>query len=282
MWGAPVIGHLDEAAPLRTLVDDLPPGSEPALELCAAFAARLHRHLQLDRLLQLAQRAPLPDTEPARALPYRRRLRIAVAYDDNFSCYFADTLDRLEAAGAVIRDFSPLRSESLPDGTDLVYFGCGHPERHLDALAANHCLKQSLRSYAKAGGRIYGEGAGMAYLCRQIVLPNGSAASMSGLLPATARLIEHGGDAEPTEITFGTSCWLGESRSKLRGYRHTGWQIEPSGGIQSFARAPQQRLDVVGRGNVIGSRLLVDFAAQTHLLQRFFSPYLCAAMSAKS
>ena len=33
-----------------------------------------------------------------------------------------------------------------------------------------------------------------------------------------------------------------------------------------------QRLDVLGRGNVIGSRVLVNLAANRHLLRRFFEP----------
>lgn len=274
LWGVPVIAHLDEAASLRSRALSVPAGSEPPLDLCAALGARLERSLQFERLQQIAERGELrsqaaPDFRIGSA---RRPLRIAVAYDGNFSCYFPDTLDWLEASGAVIRDFSPLRSESLPDDTDIVYFGCGHPERHLEALAANHCLQQSLRSYAAAGGRIYGEGAGLAYLCRQIVLPDGRSSPMTGLLPATARLVPGNGEFEPVEITFGADCWLANARSRLRGYRHSGWQIEPTGPLKAYAACPPQRLDMLGCNNVIGSRLLVNFAAQAHLLRRFFVP----------
>jgi cobyrinic acid a,c-diamide synthase len=231
--------------------------------------------MRLDKLWNLANRSALPGVSPLLSIDCRptRRLQVAVAYDEGFSCHFPDTLDQLEALGATIRDFSPLRNESLPDKTDLVYFGCGHIEQHLETLASNHCLKQALRCFAASGGRIYAEGSGLAYLCRQIVLADGQTANMAGLLPATARQTEEG-DAEPMEIAFGASCWLADARTKMRGYRTGGWQIEPTGAMLSYARNPQCRCDVVGRGNVLGSRISVNFAAQPHLLRRFFSPYV--------
>ena len=70
--------------------------------------------------------------------------------------------------GAVVVDFSPLRDERLPEGTDIVYLGCGHPEVYAAELSANHCMKLSLRNHIRSGGRIYAEGGGLAYLCQQM------------------------------------------------------------------------------------------------------------------
>jgi cobyrinic acid a,c-diamide synthase len=225
-------------------------------------------------LLAIADRSPLP-TLPADDLLFDLTgdsLRIALAYDEEFCGYFPDTLDLLEAAGAELCDFSPLRSGSLPDGADVVYFGCGHPERQPEVLARNHCLQQSLRQFAAAGGRIYGEGSGLAYLCREIDLGDGRRVPMTGLLPAVARRIEPAGRPDPVEITFTAGCWLVEEGDYLRGYRHPGWSIEPLGSMISFAQAPNQRLDMLGRANVVGSRLLVNLAANEHLLRRFIAP----------
>jgi hypothetical protein len=49
--------------------------------------------------------------------------------------------------------------------------------------------------------------------------------------------------------------------------------------MMSYAKGDKQRLDILGRGNVIGSRVLINLAANRHLLRRFFEPY--AAISAK-
>jgi len=283
LWKTPVVGWLDEATSLRALCEAVPRGADPSRELCAALGQRLLPTLRLNALRQLASRAAPLAFEPESWLIHSDKpgFRIAVAIDEAYCGYYPETLDLLEAAGAELCDFSPLRSEAIPDNVDVVYFGCGHPERDPEKLAANHCLKQSLRCYAAAGGRIYAEGSGLAYLCREIVLPSGRTIPMTGLLPATARRLPQTCAAEPAEVTFGVSSWLAPARVSLRGYRHTGWQIEPRGPMITYASGADQRLDMLGRGNVIGSRVLINLAANRHLLRRFFEPYAAASISAR-
>jgi cobyrinic acid a,c-diamide synthase len=259
----------------------VPAGRDPSPDLCAALGRRLLGNLRLDKLLALADRNPLPAL-PADEFLFDREaqpLRIALAYDEEFCGYFPDTLELLEEAGAELCDFSPLRSGSLPDGANVVYFGCGHPERQPEALAGNHCLRQSLRDFAAAGGRIYGEGSGLAYLCREIDLGvdqggEGRRLPMAGLLPAVARLITQPSEPQPVELAFATDSWLVEQGDYLRGYRHGGWAIEPQGPLVSYAQAKDQHLDVLGRANVVGSRIWVNLAANEHLLRRFMTPAL--------
>jgi cobyrinic acid a,c-diamide synthase len=289
LWKTPVLGWLDEAPSLRALCAMLPFGSHPSRELCCALGQRMLPTLRLARLHQLAQRpAPLsfePEAWLLRADKLlrndKRRFRVAVAMDEVYCGCYPESFDLLEAAGAELCDFSPLRSEAIPDDVDVVYFGCGRPERDPERLAANHCLKQSLRSFAASGGRIYAEGSGLAYICREIVLPSGHSTEMTGLLPATARWLGRAPSAEPVEVTFGLSSWLAPARVSLRGYRHCGWQIQPRGPMLTYATSPDQRLDILGRGNVIGSRVLVNLAANRHLLRRFFEPYSPVAISAR-
>ena len=283
LWNAPVIGWLDRAESLRSLCRTLPDGRDPSPELCAALGRRVLANLRLDRLLALADRTG-PTSSPADEVAFELEegpLRIAVAYDEAYCGYFPDTLDLLEEAGAELCDFSPLRSGSLPEGANVVYFGCGHPERQPEQLALNHCLQQSLREFAAAGGRIYGEGSGLAYLCREIDLGDGRSVPMTGLLPAIARLEKQPRPPEPVEFTFQTDSWLIEEGAQLRGYRHGGWTIEPCGPLVSYAASADQRLDMVGRGNVIGSRLMVNLAANEHLLRQFIAPCVPAAVTSR-
>ena len=42
----------------------------------------------------------------------------------------------------------------------------------------------------------------------------------------------------------------------------------------TYAAGAEHRLDMLGRGNVIGSRVLINLAANRHLLRRFFEPYV--------
>jgi cobyrinic acid a,c-diamide synthase len=283
LWKTPVLGWLDEAASLRALCTSLPAGTHPSRDLCNALGQRLLPTLRKTRLRQLASRAAPLSFEPEAWLlgSDQRRFRIAVAMDESYHGCYPESFDLLEAAGGELCDFSPLRSEAIPDNVDVVYFGCGHPQREAERLAANHCLKQSLRCFAAAGGRIYAEGSGVAYLCREMALPCGRTIAMTGLLPATARWLGQPCAGEPTEITFGVSSWLAPARVSLRGYRHTGWQIEPRGPMITYATGRDQRLDILGRGNVIGSRVLVNLAANRHLLRRFVEPYAPVASSVR-
>jgi cobyrinic acid a,c-diamide synthase len=112
----------------------------------------------------------------------------------------------------------------------------------------------------------------MAYLCREVALPDGSRYPMSGLLPAVARLWADAGPPEPVELTYAADSWLVDAGTTIRGYRHPGWQIEPQGGMVTYAADARQKFDVLGRGNTIGSRILVNLAANEHLLRRFVEP----------
>lgn len=292
LWKAPVLGWLDRADSLRSLCRTLPDGRDPSPALCGALGRRLAANLRWDKLLALADRSPLP-TLPIDHLGWELPdgpLRIAVAYDEDFCGYFPDTLDLLEEAGAELCDFSPLHSGAIPDGADVVYIGCGHPERQPDVLAGNHCLRQSLQSHAARGGRIYAEGSGLAYLCRELVLPHGQDGAggqegagerripMSGLLPAAAHWSPTAAPPQPVELCLRMGSWMIEAGATIRGYRQRSWRIEPTGPLDKYAQHPQQRLDVIGCDNVIGSQIALNLAANEHLLRRFVHPPTSATL----
>ena len=284
----PVLGWLDQADSLRTLCRTLPAGRDPSPALCHALGRRLLGNLRLDKLLALAERAPLPSLpadDELLELPSGPQ-RIAVAYDEDFCGYFPDTLDLLELAGAELCDFSPLRDGQLPDGVDVVYIGSGHPERQPEVLAGNHCLLQSLRDFAARGGRIYAEGTGVAYLCRELVFAGDCKQAnckqkewrvpMTGLLPAVAHWSPAPGRPAPAEVCFGRNSWMIEAGISIRGYRQPAWHIEPVGPVVEYADDPRQSHDVLGADNVIGSQITLNLAANEHLLRRLVAPDLAA------
>jgi cobyrinic acid a,c-diamide synthase len=276
LFGVPVLAFLDEAPQLRPLISARDSGS-PCRELCRALGDRVHRTLRVDRLMQIASSAPW---SPAPQRLFVRPmtddgLNIAVAFDDAFQGYFADTLDLLETRGARICDFSPLSSEALPWETDVVYIGGGKVEQFADALARNHCLKQSLRSFVAKGGRIYAEGGGMAYLCERVIAPGGKQFAMAGVLPGVA-VFQPAASPQPVEITFGCDTWLGTLGTSLRGYTDKNWDILPGPCLSSFAAPPAASNLFVGTPRAIGSAIQVDFAGQPHLAASFFRPRLGA------
>lgn len=282
LWQVPVIGYLPEAKHLRSQLTGLPRGASPTKALCQALGDALRPHLHEQKLLKLIRRpaAGEPLARPSLASNAAgERLRIAVAFDEAFQCYFPDTLDILEACGAELRAFSPLRSPELPPDTDVVYFGCGRIDRHAEALAANLCLRQSVQSFAASGGRIYAEGGGLAYLCRQIILDDGQRLPMANALPAIASRNPHPDPVQPAVVRLRRATWLGEAFQELRGYLNTAWRVTPWGTLTDLALEPERTGDLLGRRNVVGSRLHFHFAAHPQVLRCFFHPHAVSCAS---
>jgi cobyrinic acid a,c-diamide synthase len=280
VYNVPVLGALTNSAKLRSVVEARAMGS-PCRELCRALGERLQPTLQLDRLAQILK-SQTWSKAPQRLFAKQEvddRINVAVAFDEAFQGYFADTLDALESRGARICDFSPLHSEALPWDTDVVYLAGVRTEQHAEALAQNVCFRQALRNFAARGGRVYAEGGALAYLCERLVLADGRQFPMAGLLPAIAVAQGAAHKMRPVELTFGEQVWLGEPGTKLRGYADEAWDILPQPDLNSLTTDDDHRYDLVGHDRVIGSRLQVDFAGQPHLMSSFFRPRLGALVS---
>jgi len=274
LWNIPVLGCLTSADASRGSIAAIPPGRRPALELCHALGDQFSRHSQLERIYRLAARGPLAlgAARQRCARPLATPLRVAVAYDEAFHCYFPDTLDLLELNGATISEFSPRRDERLPPDTDIVYLGCGHPELFAAELAENDCMMLALKSHLCSGRRIYAEGGGMAYLCHEIEMPDGQRWPMVGALGATASLDPAPHVPQPLEITLSSDTWLGRTSDRWRGYLNPRWSLAPGSNVQGCVAEPGHQWDVVARQQAIGSRLHLNFAAQSDLLHSFFAP----------
>lgn len=281
LWGVPVLGALEALPRVRARMEALPRGSRPPRDLYQALGANLARHWRPEKILELAtSREFSPGPGRCAALnsfggtPRRTacKLTVAIALDEAFNCYFPNTLDLLEQCGAVVVDFSPLRDENLPPQADVVYFGCGHPERYAAALSENHCMMAALRSHLCAGRRIYAEGGGAAYLCQQMETPQGDFRLMAGVLPAVARLARWPQPARPVEVTLARSTWLGVKGTRIRGYQNAMWRLEPVGKGAGFVAEPGLEYALAGTFHAVGSLLHVDFAAEPALLEHFFAP----------
>lgn len=280
LWDVPVLAALGELPRLRAAISRLPCGAVPAIELCRELGNEFEQFSRLDLIDSLAVRRDMPRVastifQSRARRSAKHRLTVAVAYDPAFNCYFPDTLELFEMQGANVVDFSPLRDEVLPDA-DVVYFGCGHPELYADALAKNHCMLLALRNHIRAGRRVYAEGGGLAYLCQRLETSDGALVPMVGALPAVARLNRQMEPPAPVEATLASHTWLAPAGTRLRGYLNGHWTLEPVGPLASYLAGSDHALDLVGQYQVIGSRLHLNFAAQSHLLQGFFKPRAAA------
>ncbi len=276
VWRIPVLGSLPEAGEFRRKIAGLLPGESPPPDLVRELGDHLTRSWSAEVLHRLAQTEATAPVEAKLFGPQSATLRLTVAmgFDEAFNGYFPCALDMLEARGATVVDFSPLRDEQLPPECDIVLLGGGHPERYASTLSDNHCMKTALRSHVRWGRRIYGEGGGVAFLCQQMVTPDGEHARMAGLLPAVARCVPSDCTPTPVEATLSRPNWMGHAGVRVRGYRNPCWRLEPAGGVTHFLRDAEDCLDMIGTFQVVGSLLEVHFGTQTNLLNHFFYPHM--------
>lgn len=275
--GVPVLGTLGTISQLRAELGAVAGGTRPPRDLCQQLGRKLATRWSAKQLMQLASRRGISGVtheELADDLP-QGSVTIALAYDEAFNCYFPDTLDLLEARGATMLDFSPLRDELLPDDVDIVYIGCGHPERYADELSHNHCMNHALREHLRGGGRIYAEGGGLAYLCQEMEAPDGQNRRMAGVFPAIALCNRQCASPTPVEMTMARSTWLAAEGSSLRGYRNPLWRLQPAGYLTGCVEQTDNPYDLVGNYRALGSLLHLDFATEPNLLRSFFDPQPC-------
>jgi cobyrinic acid a,c-diamide synthase len=112
-------------------------------------------------------------------------VRIGIARDTAFSFIYAANLDFLQAMGATLVFFSPLKDVVLPE-VDSIYLPGGYPELHLQTLQNNLAMKIALQSHFKQGKPIYAECGGLLYLLESIIDKTGNRGDMVGLLPGRA------------------------------------------------------------------------------------------------
>ena len=191
--GLPVFGAIRRTEGIVTPSRHL--GLIPALErhtvaaaTIAHLAALVTASCDLDALLTVARQSPpLPTaawdppspekgvvgaTTPSGGSGWRndshRMVRVAVAGGAAFTFGYTEQVELLEAAGAEVARFDPLRDEELPEGTDGLIIGGGFPEVHAAELSANEPLRARVAALAASGAPVAAECAGLLYLARSL------------------------------------------------------------------------------------------------------------------
>lgn len=175
--GLPVYGVIRRTEGIVTPSRHL--GLIPAAERAALAGQAIDRmgaliaaSCDLDALLALAARAPAlpgpawsPPPATVRTTPVPT---IAIAGGVAFTFGYTEQAELLEAAGARVARFDPLRDEDLPGGTTGLILGGGFPELHASGLSANGRLRDRVAALAARGAPVAAECAGLLYLARTL------------------------------------------------------------------------------------------------------------------
>ncbi len=137
---------------------------------------------------------------------------LAVARDPAFCFYYQDNLRALEAAGAILHDFSPLTDEALPPGCCGILLGGGYPENFAKELGENQAMRKAISTAAEGGMPILAECGGYLYLLDSLEGTDGRSYPMAGVLRGHGYRVGRTGrfgyislhpDKETPYLTFG-------------------------------------------------------------------------------
>jgi cobyrinic acid a,c-diamide synthase len=227
----PVLGALETLPAIRNELEQAPRNQILPEKAVMALGEHFLRHCDLDAIRDLARSRPFSDSVldfcACGISECCRCFRVAYAQDDAFGRYFPDTFEALEALGAELVEFSPLRDEALPEGVDLVMIGCGIPDQYADRLASNLSMMAALREHVCRGQRIYSEGGGTAYLGHWMVI-DGRPIRGVGILPFDAELLPDPRPPMPVARRLLHDSWLGAKGTVVRGYKSGRWRLHSS------------------------------------------------------
>ncbi|GHA81645.1 cobyrinate a,c-diamide synthase [Streptomyces termitum] len=292
--GVPVLGVLRRAPAVETPSRHL--GLVPvaerraqAVDAVAAQAEQVRAGCDLEGLLALARSAPPLSAEPwspsaeragasrdgtdghdaaggRRTAPGSgRRPTVAVAGGAAFTFSYAEHTELLEAAGAEVVAFDPLRDEALPEGTAGLVIGGGFPEVYGAELSANEPLRKAVAELAASGAPVAAECAGLLYLARSL-----DGHPMCGILDADARMSGRLTLGYRDAVAVGDSP-LAAAGTRVRGHEFHRTVIEPGAGERPAwgLFQPERRLEGFVRGGVHASYVHTHWAGAPGTAARF-------------
>lgn len=220
------------------------------------LAATIEAHVDLTGLISLA-RSGVERTAPPPGRRDGASVTIAVARDEAFHFYYAENLDRLEAAGARLCSWSPLRDRSLP-AVDGLYIGGGYPELHGEALAANWEARRQVREFALSGRPVYAECGGLMYLAESLTDGHGAEWPMAGVLPARVRMSRGPLTIGYREVELTAPGPLGPAGTRARGHEFHCSTIDPPAASvgRSYAVRAGREGTVHEEGFIMGGALM--------------------------
>ena len=270
--GLPVFGVIRRTEGIVTPSRHL--GLIPAAERAALAGQAIDRmgaliaaSCDLDALLALAARAcslPGPAWSPppatARTIPAPT---IAIAGGAAFTFGYTEQAELLEAAGARVARFDPLRDEDLPEGTAGLVLGGGFPEVHASGLSANGRLRDRVAALAARGAPVAAECAGLLYLAQTL-----DDRPMCGVLDVRATMTP--------KLTLGyrqavavTDSVLARAGDVVRGHEFHRTSAVPAAGDQPAWQFGPGAVEGHVAGSVVASYLHTHWAGHPAAAARF-------------
>lgn len=137
------------------------------------------KNINYDEILKISHETKQIKFTRSKIITHHKNIKIAVALDEAFSFYYAESLSTLEKFGAELIYFSPLRDKNLPAGINAIILGGGYPELHAKYLFENFSMRKNIFN---CGLPIYAECGGFMYLCESLTDFDNNKFEMAGLI----------------------------------------------------------------------------------------------------
>ncbi len=240
------------------------------------LADLIEQNMDLDGLIaSLPDLIPGENAPPASSTKPNPVARIGVAADNAFCFYYQDNLDLLEATGAELVFFSPIKSPDLPENLHGLYLGGGYPELFASRLVENETLRARIKEKSDQGMPIYAECGGFMYLCREIRDLEGVAHPMAGCFPFTIRILRSLKALGYREVTFEKEAILGEKGGMVRGHEFHYSEMEGASdeveAVYSVTSRVGQKQSAEGYrvNNTLGGYMHLHFGSNPMVAERF-------------
>ena len=193
----PVAGYLPDMPELavqsRYLGLLLPRELQDIADRIEAAAKQAEKTIDLEAVVsvmqsagELAARAAEDKAARGQAAFQTDRPVLAVAEDEAFCFYYRENLRLLEQVGFVIKPFSPISDDALPEKTAGLLLGGGYPENHALSLSRNRTMREAIRQAVMDGMPVIAECGGFLYLHDVLEDEEGNRYPMCGVVPAKA------------------------------------------------------------------------------------------------
>lgn len=180
--------------------------------------------VDIDALLAIAKSAAPIEVTTALPNPSNRLCRFAITDDSCFNLCYQDNLDLLKYCGAEMVPFSPVADHALPRRIGGLYVTGAYLKTYALELSQNSGIRRAIKDFADAGGVIYSEGAGTAFLCRSYQLePGGQAFPGVGIIPGDAVAVKE--LRAPIKVDTFDDSVLGLSGISMRGIYTGEWAL---------------------------------------------------------
>ena len=191
-----------------------------------AFIRRAGRvmeaHLDIDYILKaMARRSSIkaPPLSPVAPVKKKPGPIIAVARDAAFSFCYQENLDILEALGARLAYFSPIKDKRLPKGTQGVYLIGGYPELFARELSKNTKMREEIKRASKEIP-MFAECGGLIYLGRRLKDLEGKTFEMAGVFPWTTRMQTKRAALGYHEVSVKEGCPFIKKGTRIKGHEY--------------------------------------------------------------